>query len=94
MIRIMTCNSSYENGKCVGGYHEIHTINFMTSTKHIIATVKSIAENNAEFKDDNTVLECILIESPADNVKKQLEEVVAHFQENPTVCKIEIGLGN
>ena len=41
-VEIVTCNSMYEDGECVGGYHEIHRINYLQSVNHIIASIDSI----------------------------------------------------
>lgn len=41
-IEIMTCNSVYKNGECVGGYHEIHKINYLQNIQHLIASINSI----------------------------------------------------
>lgn len=91
MVRIITCNTFYENGMRDGGYHEIYDIYLIINTKHLIATVNSIAENNAEYKDDDSVLESILLSSPGEVEDKRLKEVVEYFKENPTVCKVELG---
>lgn len=41
-VEIMTCNSMYKDGECVGGYHEIHRINYLQNSQHLIATIDSI----------------------------------------------------
>lgn len=41
-VEIMTCNSIYKDGECVGGYHEIHKINHLQNSQHLIATIDSI----------------------------------------------------
>ena len=61
-VEIMTCNSKYKNGKCIGGYHEIHEINFLSNTKHLIATIDSIIKNNLEYGCNDTVLEDVSIQ--------------------------------
>ena len=75
-IEIMTCNSMYEIGKCVGGYHEIHKINYLRNMQHLIATIDSIIKNNLLYGCDDTVLENIVV-SCTD--QKIIEEVHKHY---------------
>ena len=56
-VEIFTSNSAYKNGVCVGGYHEIHKINYLQNTQHLIATIESIVNNNLMYGCDDTVLE-------------------------------------
>ena len=37
-VEILISNAAYENGECVGGYHEIHKINYLQNAQHLIAT--------------------------------------------------------
>lgn len=55
-VQILTSNATYDNGKCVGGYHEIHKINYLQNAQHLITTVESIIKNNLLYGYDNTVL--------------------------------------
>ena len=43
-VEIFTSNSTYENGVCAGGYHEIHKINYLQNSQHLIATIESIVK--------------------------------------------------
>lgn len=56
---VYTSNCAYENGICVGGYHELHDIRYLSSAEHLIATVKSIIENNLLYGCSDTVLESV-----------------------------------
>lgn len=60
-IEILTCNSMYKDGECVGGYHEIHEIKYLQNVNHLIATIDSIIKNNLLFGCDDTVLESVSI---------------------------------
>lgn len=60
-IEILTCNSMYKDGECVGGYHEIHKINYLQNIHHFIATIDSIINNNLQYGCNDTVLESILV---------------------------------
>ena len=60
-VEIVTSNALYEDGKCVGGYHEIHKINYVQNEKHLIATLDSIIKNNLLYGCDETVLESVNI---------------------------------
>lgn len=82
MIIIITNNVLLKDGECVGGYHEIHEIHNLMNPKHIIATVKSVVDNNLLFKDDDTTLTDVYV-SFIDNNEKMEEEVINHFKENP-----------
>ena len=75
-VEIFTSNSAYENGVCVGGYHEIHKINYLRNTQHLIATIESIVNNNLMYGCDNTVLEDVTVS--CDN-QKVIDEINKHF---------------
>lgn len=75
-VEIYTSNSMYENGECVGGYHEIHKINYLQNTRHLIATIESIVKNNLLFGCDNTILEDITVSCEDSNV---ISEVNKYF---------------
>lgn len=61
-VVITTCNTLYKKHEVVGGYSEIHKINYISNIKHLIATVESVVVNNITYKNDSTVLDAILIE--------------------------------
>ena len=46
-VEIFTSNSAYENGVCVGGYHEIHKINYLQNAQHLIAVVESVVKKQS-----------------------------------------------
>lgn len=75
-VKIITCNSKYENGKCVGGYHEIHKINFLQNANHIIASINSIIKNNLLYGCKDTVLEEISVSC---NDAKINDEINSHY---------------
>ena len=56
-VEILTCNSMYKDGECVGGYHEIHKINYLQNVNHLIASIDSIVKNNLLHGCDDTILE-------------------------------------
>ena len=87
-IEIMTCNSIYKNGECVGGYHEIHKINYLQNMQHLIATIDSIIKNNLLYGCEDTVLEeiCVSCED-----QKTEEEINNHY--NGFCGKIRVQTG-
>lgn len=87
-IEIMTCNSVYKNGERVDYYHEIHKINYLQNTQHLIATIESIIKNNLLFGCDNTVLEEICI-SCAD--QKVTDEINEHYKGKCGRVKLNAG---
>lgn len=87
-IEIMTCNSAYKNGECVGGYHEIHKINYLHNVQHLISTIDSIIKNNLLYGCEDTVLEeiCVSCED-----QKMEEEINNHY--NGFCGKIRVRTG-
>ena len=86
-VQIITCNSMYdENNRWVDGYHEIHEIDNLKGTEHFIATVDSIIKNNLKFKNDNSIIDKVIISS---NNDKSLSEVINHFKDNSYLIDIE-----
>ena len=75
-VEIFTSNSAYKNGVCVGGYHEIHKINYLRNTQLLIATIESIVNNNLVYGCDDTVLEDVTVS--CDNQKVIDKSVAAH----------------
>ena len=75
-VEIFTSNCAYENGECVGGYHEIHKINYLQNVQHLIATVESIVKNNLLYGCDDTVLEDITVSC---DDQKVIDEINRHF---------------
>lgn len=71
---ILTCNSMYKDGECVGGYHEIHTINYLQNINHLIATIDSIIKNNLLYGCDDTVLESVSVHCDDKTVIDALNE--------------------
>lgn len=84
-IEIITGNSVYENGECVGGYHEIHKISYLQNTQHLIATIDSIVKNNLLYGCDDTVLECVIVSC---DDQKVADEVDKHY--NGSCGKVEV----
>lgn len=87
-VEIMTCNSIYKDGECVGGYHEIHKINYLQNVQHLIATVDSIIKNNLLYGCDDTVLEDVCI-SCSD--QKVIDEVNEHYKGFCGKVKVNVG---
>lgn len=75
-VEIFTSNSTYENGTCVGGYHEIHKVSYLQNTQHLIVTIDSIIKNNLLYGCDNTVLEDITVSC---DDQKVVDEVSKHY---------------
>ena len=75
-VEIFTSNSAYENGVCVGGYHEIHKINYLQNAQHLIAVVESIVKNNLLYGCDGTILEDVTVS--CDN-QKVIDEINKYF---------------
>lgn len=71
---IMTCNSMYNDGECVGGYHEIHEIKYLQNVNHLIATIDSIVKNNFLFGCDDTVLESVSVSCSNQSVVDVINE--------------------
>ena len=76
-IEIITCNSMYKDGKCVGGYNEIHKINYLQNTQHLIATINSIVKNNLLYGCNNTVLEEVSVSCED---QKIIDEINEHYK--------------
>ena len=87
-IEIMTCNSVYKNGECVGGYHEIHKINYLQNMQHLIASINSIIKNNLLYECEDTVLEEICVSCGDQEVE---EEINKHY--NGICGKVRIQTG-
>lgn len=87
-VEILTCNSMYKDGECVGGYHEIHTINYLQNINHLIATIDSIVKNNLLYGCDDAVLESVSVSCSDQSVTDALNE---HYKEFCGKVKIEAG---
>lgn len=87
-IEILTCNSIHKDGECIGGYHEIHKINYLQNINHLIATIDSIVKNNLLYGCDNTVLESISVSCSDKYIIDLLNE---HYKELCGKVKIEAG---
>ncbi len=87
-VEIMTCNSKYVNGQCVGGYHEIHNINFLQNTDHIIATIDSIIKNNLLHGCDDTVLEEVVVSCSDEKINN---EINSRYRGKCGKVKVEAG---
>lgn len=85
-IEVMTCNSMYKDGECIGGYYEIHKANYLSNVKHAIATVESIVKNNLLYGCTDTVLEEIDISCKDKEIFKELEK---YFQKFPIKVMVE-----
>ena len=86
---IITCNSMYQDGECIGGFHEIHNINFLQNVPHLIATIDSIVKNNLLYGCDNTVLESVSVSCSDPSVVDKINE---HYKGFCGKIKIEAGL--
>ena len=84
-IQIVTCNSVYENGVYIKGFHEIHEIDNLQNKEHIVATIKPIVANNIFFKPENATLDMVIISG---NNVSIIEKVVDHFKSNPIGVEI------
>ena len=73
-VEIMTCNSMYKDGECVGGYHEIHRINYLQNSQHLIATIDSIIKNNLLYGCNNTVLEEVSVSCGDSKITDEINE--------------------
>lgn len=58
-VTIITANSMYKNNQCIGGYHEIHEVNYLQNVEYVIATINSIIKNNLMYGCVDTVLESV-----------------------------------
>lgn len=85
-VEVRTCNSTYENGECVGGYYETHTVKCLSNVKHVIATVESIVKNNLLYGCIDTVLEEIYISCEDIETSKELEK---YFKKFPMKVMVE-----
>lgn len=84
-IEIMTCNSMYRNGECVGGYHETHKINYLQNMQHLIATIDSIIENNLLYGCEDTVLEEICVSCRDQKMEEEINKYYNGFCEKVRV---------
>ena len=87
-IEILTCNSMYQDGECIGGYHEIHKINYLQNIKHLIATIDSIVKNNLLYGCDDTILESVSVSCSDEYITNLLNE---HYKGLCGKVKIEAG---
>lgn len=87
-VEIMTCNSSYQNGECDGGYHEIHTIKYLQSVDHIIATIDSIIKNNLLYGCKDTILEEIVVSCDNERI---VEEINNYYKQRVIEIKVQAG---
>lgn len=88
-VEIMTCNSVYKNGECVGGYHEIHKINYLQNIQHLIATIDSIIKNNLLYGCEDTVLEEICVSCEE---QKMEEEINNHYNGFCGQVRVQAGM--
>lgn len=79
-IIITTNNSDYNiDGKCIGGYNEIHSIKRLSSEEHLIETVKSIIQLNITYTKSK--LDDIIISLPFScpynilNIQQALQDI-------------------
>lgn len=94
---IITCNSEYENGKCIGSYHESHYISHLNGRDHLIEAVRNIITNNLKYacypRVSNTILKSVMIgcndHHAVDYIKKNLRSI---FPDCPYL-KINICVG-
>lgn len=87
-VNIFTYNSMYEDGECVGGYHEIHNIKYLNNVNHLIATIDSIIKNNLLYGCDDTVLESVSVSCSDKDVTDSLNDYYKGVCGN---VKIEVG---
>lgn len=87
-IEILTCNSMYQNGECIGGYHEMHKINYLQNIEHLTATIDSIVKNNLLYGCDDTVLESVLVSCSDQSV---IDAINKHYKGLCEKVKIEAG---
>ena len=87
-IIIITNNAMIKNGENVGGYHEIHEIKGIRNVNHLIATIKSIAENNIRFKDDDTTLVGIYVSCTSDTLEKESVDYFKEIRYTPEVYRL------
>ena len=87
-VEIMTCNSMYKDGECVGGYHEIHKINYLQNSQHLVATIDSIIKNNLLSGCNNTVLEEVSVSCEE---QKIIDEINEHYKGFCGKVKVDAG---
>ena len=78
-IVIITCNSKFKDSKCIGGYHEIHKINMLKNFDHLISTVNNILSNNIIYGCDDTILECIFVQSSDDELVDKINNYFVNY---------------
>ena len=82
---IRTCNSAFENGSCVGGYHEIHIVHYLSSTDHLIATIDSIIRNNLLYGCKDVVLEEVHVVCDSKCTVEYINRHIKHIFRYPNV---------
>lgn len=75
-IEITTCNAIYKNEECIGGYHEVHKINYLQNLKHLFATIESIINNNLLYGCDKSILEEVVVKCD----EHTCNEIDNHYQ--------------
>lgn len=88
-IKILTCNSMYKDGECIGGYHEIHKINYLQNIEHLISTIDSIVKNNLLYGCNDTILENVSVSCSNQSVVDAINE---HYKDFCGKVKIEADL--
>lgn len=73
-IEILTCNSMYKDGECIGGYHEMHKINYLQNIEHLIATIDSIVKKNLLYGCNDTILESVSVSCSDQSVVDAINE--------------------
>lgn len=86
-VEITTCNSMYEDGECIGGYHEIHNIKYLQNVNHLIATIDSIVRNNLLYGCEDTVLNSVLVSCSDRSI---VDELNKHYNGFCGKVKIEV----
>ena len=82
---IITCNYMYENGKCVGGYHETHKVSYISGTSHLIATIDSIIKNNLLYGCSDTILKSVMVGCDDHNAVGYISQHREHIFNYPNI---------
>ena len=84
-VRIATNNAVYKDGVLVGGFHEKHEINHLSSANHLIDTINAIIQINQVHTSPESVLEALDIECDDQKIVQDIEAYKTWFFRYPNI---------
>lgn len=84
-IEVTTYNQAKDNN---GGYHELHSIKFLSSPEHALATVKNILDANIQYGDKDCNLEMVDINCNDYQTYQHLKEYYDKYTDEETQMRV------